>query len=247
MNDKFPQHFLMGMVVIALGFVAVGWFTLAGIKAAKRSNDTITVTGSARQAVRSDYVIWSGQISSSAMTREEAYPIIVKHHQKVQEYLASRHLPDSSISWGGVNSNEITEGHRTEYGEFVQEFKGFRMSQQFTVRSVEVDSIDAIARDITSLIGEGVPLDSQMPQFYYNKLSEIRGELLAAATKDAKMRAEKIAESAGGKVRSVRSARMGVFQITAPNSREVSDYGVYDTGTINKDITSVVSVSFGVE
>ena len=40
---------------------------------------------------------------------------------------------------------------------------------------------------------------------------------------------------------------MGVFQITAPNSRDVSDYGVYDTQTIDKDITSVVSVSFAVE
>jgi hypothetical protein len=40
---------------------------------------------------------------------------------------------------------------------------------------------------------------------------------------------------------------MGVMQITAPESTEVSDYGVFDTGTIEKDVTAVVNVSFAVK
>ena len=246
MNDRFPQLF-WGLLVVSLGFVIMGFIVASGINKAKRSNDVVTVTGSARRAVRSDFVVWSGSINSRAMTREDAYPGLVKHRERVQKYLKSRNLPDSVITWGGVQSNEIREGKRSREGEYVEEFGGYNMWLQFTVRSTQVDSIDAIARDITALVGEGLPLESQPPQFYYNKLADIRGDLLGEATKDAKLRAEKIAESAGGKVRSVRSARMGVFQITAPNSRDVSDYGVYDTQTIDKDITSVVSVSFAVE
>jgi hypothetical protein len=44
----------------------------------------------------------------------------------------------------------------------------------------------------------------------------------------------------------VRKARMGVIQITRPNSTEVSGYGIYDTSTIEKDISVVVTVSFAV-
>jgi hypothetical protein len=40
---------------------------------------------------------------------------------------------------------------------------------------------------------------------------------------------------------------MGVLQITAADSTDVSDYGVYDTSTIEKDMTAVVSISFAVE
>jgi hypothetical protein len=40
---------------------------------------------------------------------------------------------------------------------------------------------------------------------------------------------------------------VGVFQITAPNSHDVRDYGIYDTSTIEKDVTAVVSVSFAAE
>ena len=37
---------------------------------------------------------------------------------------------------------------------------------------------------------------------------------------------------------------VGVFQVTSPNSTDVSDYGVYDTSTLLKDVTAVVNVSF---
>ncbi|MEP6847365.1 MAG: SIMPL domain-containing protein, partial [Acidobacteriota bacterium] len=45
---------------------------------------------------------------------------------------------------------------------------------------------------------------------------------------------------------SVRSAKMGVLQITPADSTEVSDSGMYDTSTIDKDMTAVVNISFAV-
>jgi len=42
-------------------------------------------------------------------------------------------------------------------------------------------------------------------------------------------------------------ADTGIFQITAPNSTETSDSGTYDTRTIDKDITAVMSVTFPVD
>ncbi len=40
---------------------------------------------------------------------------------------------------------------------------------------------------------------------------------------------------------------MGVFQVTARHSTEVSDYGRYDTSTKEKDVTAVVRMSFALE
>jgi hypothetical protein len=68
--------------------------------------------------------------------------------------------------------------------------------------------------------------------------------MLAEATKNAKDRAERIAESSGSKVGSMRSADMGVFQVMAVNSTEVSDYGAYDTTSIDKNVMAVVRASF---
>jgi hypothetical protein len=55
--------------------------------------------------------------------------------------------------------------------------------------------------------------------------------MIANATKDAKERAEKIAENAGSDLGNLKKATMGVIQITAPNSNEDFSYG----GTYNTE------------
>ncbi len=85
------------------------------------------------------------------------------------------------------------------------------------------------------------------PQFYVSKLSELRPELLKEAMADAKIRAEAIVEATGGSVGAVMSVRSGPFQVTSPDSVDTSSGGFYDTQTIDKTITSTVSVVFKVD
>jgi len=68
--------------------------------------------------------------------------------------------------------------------------------------------------------------------------------MLAEAAKDAKTRAERVAASTDSSIGSVRTARMGVLQITPADSNEVSDSGMNDTSSLDKDITAVVNLSF---
>ena len=67
---------------------------------------------------------------------------------------------------------------------------------------------------------------------------------MSDAIKDAKSRAEKIAEGTGRKVGSVQEASSGVVQVLTPNSIEVSDYGSYDTSSIEKEVMVTVKASF---
>ncbi len=246
MNERFPQLF-WGLVVVTAGLIAVGWFTYAGIRAAKRGNDIITVTGSARRTVRSDYVTWSGSYFVNEMTMQRGYEVLTRHAERIHDFLHSRHVPDSLIKFSGIGTRDMIERRQNIKGEIKEEFIGYQLTQHFDVHSIELDSIDAIARDITHLAAEGLQVKSEAPQFYYTKLAEMRVQMLGEATMDARLRAERIAESGGGKIGTIRNARMGVFQITAPNSREVRDYGIYDTSTIEKDITAVVTVTFAVQ
>jgi hypothetical protein len=64
--------------------------------------------------------------------------------------------------------------------------------------------------------------------------------------KDAQKRAESIVRSTGKKVGSVQSASMGVVQVLQPNSTDISDYGNYDTSTVEKDVMITVKASFSV-
>ena len=132
-------------------------------------------------------------------------------------------------------------------GQETSEISGYSLRQQLEVRSNDVDKIAQIAREATELINQDILIESNAPQYYYTQLGDLKIEMLGESAKDAKTRAERIASSTGNSIGTVRSAKMGVLQITAADSTEVSDYGISDTSSIDKDITAVVNISFAVE
>ena len=89
-------------------------------------------------------------------------------------------------------------------------------------------------------------MQSGMPQYTYSKVGDVKIAILGAASADARQRAQEIAARTGCRVMEVREAHMGVMQITRPNSTQVSSYGIYDTDTIEKDVSVVVTVTFGI-
>ncbi|MHB9057155.1 MAG: SIMPL domain-containing protein, partial [Paludibacteraceae bacterium] len=109
-----------------------------------------------------------------------------------------------------------------------------------------IDKITEISRSITELINKGVPFQSNAPQYLYTKIADLKIEMLAAATKDATNRAQMIAENAGSKLGGLKSASMGVFQITRQYSNDVTDYGINDTTSLEKEITAVVNCQFNI-
>ena len=78
------------------------------------------------------------------------------------------------------------------------------------------------------------------------KLAELKIQILREATMDAKKRAEEIASSSGNKIGVIRTAKMGVFQITPVNSYDVSDYGSNDTSSLEKKVNAVVKADFSI-
>jgi hypothetical protein len=120
----------------------------------------------------------------------------------------------------------------------------YRLTRTFEVNSSRVQAIAAVAEHSSRLLTEGVPLAANPPQYVYTKLPALRPQLLAVALKDAERRARVLVVAAGAKLGTLRGVDVGVFQVTTPNSTDVSDYGIYDTSTLLKDVTAVVNATF---
>ena len=97
------------------------------------------------------------------------------------------------------------------------------------------------------LVGQGVEFTSTPLQFLYTKSAEAKIEMLAEATKDARARADQIALQGGARIDSLRSAKMGVFQITPQYATEISWGGVNDTSAMEKTITAVISATISLK
>ena len=238
-NDLFNSRAALGVgfVIAALIF---GWFYASS----KKGDEAITVTGSAKRRITSDLVVWSAGISAQSPALADSYKQLADSMPRIKQYLLSKGVPEDQMTVSSITSTTIKR--RDADGNETSEVTGYSLSQRVEVRSNDVAKISQIAREATELINQGILIESSAPQYYYTKIGDLKVEMLGEAAKDAKDRAAKIASSTGNSIGSVRSAKMGVMQITAADSTDVSDYGVYDTSTIEKDMTAVVSVSFAV-
>lgn len=234
---------IWGMVVIAAGLIISAAILSGAAVEIKGARDTITVTGSARMQVASDYVVWRGSIVVNAATMQAASKDVHEYRERVQAFFKKNGIPDSVAEFKTVYSSP-----QQEYKDGVNtgRISGYEVSQGFEVRSNDIDKILAVADAMESLMREGVSLQLNAPEFFYTKLDEARVKLMAEATSDARRRAEQIALAAGGKIGTIREARMGVIQVVAPNSTTVSDYGIYDTSTRDKDVFAAVKVVFSI-
>lgn len=245
MNGEKNNYWLNAGVALALGLVMssliFGWF----YSKTKKGDEAISVTGSARKRIKSDLVTWSAGVSSQAAQLSEAYRQTTESIPRVKQYLLSKGIPENQITISSITTTTLRK--HDEDGSETSEITGYSLRQQVEVRSNDVDKIAQVAREATELINQGILLESSAPQYYYTQIGDLKIEMLGEAAKDAKVRAEKIAASTGNSIGAVRSARMGVMQITAADSTEVSDSGVSDTSSIDKDVTAVVNISFAVD
>jgi uncharacterized protein len=244
MNGE-KNYWFNGGVALAVGIVLAslifGWF----FASSRKGDDAITVTGSAKRRISSDLVVWSAGVSYQAPQLADAYRQLAESVPRIKEYLISKGIPESQMTVSSIAST--AQKRRDSDGNETSEIIGYSLSQQIEVRSPDVQKISLVAREATELINQGILIESKAPQYYYTQIGDLKIEMLGEAAKDAKERAARIASSTGNSIGSVRSAKMGVLQITAADSTDVSDYGVYDTSTIEKDMTAVVNVSFAVD
>ena len=242
--ERFPQLFA-GLTALSLSLVISSFVFAKAIREFKQANDVLVVTGSAKRPIRSDYIVLRFSVSSQEPTAKAAYQNLKRQRERVQAYLQEQKVPEDAITLSAIRTYNVPE--IAVNGRQTGRILAYRLSQSLEIRSDRVERYTEISQQANELIEEGINLVVDRPQYLYTKLSQLRVEMVAEATKDAKARAEAIASSTGNKVGAVRSAKTGVFQITSRNSTDVSDYGIYDTSSLEKDITAVVSVQFGMK
>ena len=230
-------------IAIILAIALGGGLFQVGAGFAARNNNGITVTGSAKTSATADNVVWTLNVSLTRPTVAEAVARVGADVEAVTKYLVDGGIPKEALVLGSVSSygnEQWVNGNNT--GKILN----YRASRDVVVRTKDVQLVAKLSQEIGTLLQQGVTVNNYGPQYYISTLPEMRPKLLEEAMKDAKVRAEAITKAVGGKVGSVQSVRSGVFQVTTPDSTMNADTGAYDTSSIEKTVTSTVSVTFSV-
>jgi uncharacterized protein len=229
-------------LVLSAGLILSAVIAGAAFIKSRNNTDQITVTGSARERVTSDSVKWTSNFSRVIFrdNLKDGYMQMKKDENEVSKFLKDNGLKDDEISIAPVMTMEVWKSDANAPKEYT-------LTQNVEVRSSEVEKIKELSKNIQSLVNKGVFFSIVSVEYYYTKLPEMRVSLLPAAIKDAQNRAEIIAEASNKKIGAVKSVDTGSVQVLVPNSVDVSDYGAYDTSSIEKEIMVTVHPIFNLK
>lgn len=206
---------------------------------------SISVTGSAERLVDSDTVKWSITLSQTVppTNQAEAGRQLDKDRQTFLDFLAKSGIEKEAVS---IQPMSLTENYTTiDFKTGQTGLTSYAASQVMVIESSKVAEVGALAQSVSVAMAEKkINLSTQSVEYYYGKLADLKLELLTEATKNARLRGEAILAGGGGSLGPVSSADTGVFQVTAVNSADLSDYGTYDTTSPHKKVTAVVHATF---
>lgn len=231
----------VNVMIAAATVIVLGWMAVNGYRDRDQAQNSVSVTGMASRDFVSDLIVWQGNLSVRDFNMEAGYRKLAADADKVKKFLTDNGLNESDFVFSAVNFDKEYTTTFHHGGGTTSTFSGYRLSQSVEITSGNVDRIEELSRNITSLINQGVEFSSNTPQYYYTKLSALKLEMIAEASDDGLHRAQQIANHAGGKLKVLQSASLGVFQITARNSNEEYTYG----GTFNtrsKEKTARITV-----
>ncbi|MBN1325881.1 SIMPL domain-containing protein [Candidatus Falkowbacteria bacterium] len=219
--------------IIAAGLGSYAFYTV------KSFDNALTVTGSAKKQITSDLVKWRSTFSRNITldTIKDGYALMKLDNTAVIAFFAKNGIEEGDLTISPVTMNQISWDRNQGPIEYA-------LTQNVEIQSTDVEKITQIAKNTEDLINAGVIFSTQALEYYYTKLPEARIELLSEAVQDAQNRAAKLVEYSGKSVGSLKSASVGVVQLMPVNSTDVSDYGTYDTSTIEKEIMVTVRTQF---
>ena len=218
-------------VVLAVGIALASLIGSLTMYRVRSLDNTLSVTGSAKQEVDADAAKWTVSVSRSAYEGSvpEVQTQVSRDVQVVVGFFTAGKIPAKNITTSPVSVDQ-------EYSSDNNAPRRYTVRVQITVTSDDVHLIEKLSKDIGGLAQRGIIVSAGTPEYFVTTLPELRIALIGKAVEDAKARAEQIAKSTGQKVGALKSASGGVVQVLAPNSIEVSDYGSYDTQTIQKEV-----------
>jgi hypothetical protein len=235
-----PELFL-GLTAIGIAVVLTAHIFSGTIKDVRHTRDTLSVTGSARVPISANLVRWYVSVGPRART-----PIIAARRLRREVVDVRKFLRDAGIPAEAISTDVVTTETQVIPLSKKRRRTLYVVSQRLEVDTRQIDVVEEAATRLGSLIERGIAVSAGPLQYISTELTKAKLAALEKATEEARRRAEILVHGLGGKLGKMRSSNQGVYQVTPRDSTEVSDYGINDTTSREKDVNAVVSVTFAV-
>lgn len=199
----------------------------------------VTVKGVAEREVSADLALWPIRFVATGGSLSEAQDQARDSRNAIIAFLKLQAISDDSVE---LQRLDVTDTRANPYQDNSEQ--KFIINQTLMVRSTDIEKIRQAAQGVSELVDSGVILSSDYssgsPTYLFNRLNEIKPEMIAEATASAREAASQFAKDAKTELGDLRRANQGVFQILARDQTP----GVSQQQQPNKKVRVVSTVEY---
>ena len=208
---------IVGLCLV-IGLSVAGYFVGRGALRFRSDARTVTVKGLVEREVKADQAVWTLGLRRASETLPDAHARISADRDAAVAFLKKQGFPDAEIE---RQPTRTVDKLAREYGQ-PQASDRFRyvVTTSVVVKTANVDLVRTALGSTEELLKSGVVLDGEReggaanPRYIVSKFNDLRPQLLADATKNARAAtAQQFAADSGAQVGSIRSANQGSIQI----------------------------------
>ena len=198
--------------LIAVAVVILGLTLKAGIDNIAYRDREVTVRGLAE--VKADLVTWPITYSLAGNDLMTIYQKVNTNNEIIVKFLTSNGIPREEIS---VNPPDTYDRASNRYGSDSFNYN-YAISCTVTVTTRQVDKVRELLARQSDLLKEGIPFSNSYINYQFTGLNDIKPEMIAEATKNARAAAQQFAADSESHVGKIKTASQGQFSIDDSDS-----------------------------
>ena len=198
---------------VSVSVIASAVILSVGLSNIARADKTVSVRGLAEREVDADLAVWPLTFFFFFNDLTELQKDILAKTEIVKSYLAEYELSSEDFT---VQSPSITDNSMNPYMDKNQVRYTYIAETVVLVRSSKVEQVKKAQSDSLKLMSDGIAVSKDYKSkisFEFTKLNDIKPQMIAEATKNARTTAEQFSRDSGSKVGKIKRASQGLFSI----------------------------------
>jgi len=211
-----PFKFAGEALILAIGIFFGCRAIKQGIVQFKEMDRIVTAKGLCEREMKADKVTWSLKFKELGNDPAELYERIEKDNAIIIGFLKSNGLTDEEISLAPPTM--VDQQANMSYSNEMVRYR-YKANCVVTVVSKNVDLVRNLVNKQPELMRQGVTIvgneydDESTVSYEFTGLNDIKPEMIAEATKNARKTAERFAEDSESELGKIRTADQGQFSI----------------------------------
>lgn len=200
--------------LIALGVVILGFTLKAGIDNIAFRDREVTVRGLAERQVPADLVTWPIAYTIAGNDLSTMYDRVTKNNAVIVKFLTSNGISEEEISVNPPDTYDATSNrYRSDSFNY-----NYSINCTVTVTTKKVDKVRELLNRQSELLKDGIAFSNSYINYQFTGLNEIKPEMIAEATKNARAAADRFAADSESTVGKIKTASQGQFSIDDSDS-----------------------------